>query len=97
MNIERPEDALAARREPSDIAAGFMMTENGSTTVVRVVKNEGDLALVLDDGGGVPKYRYLGSMLSRQELIIVERFRKMPGGTAIYFPRAVRVTRPCTE
>ena len=78
MKYDTPEAALAALRAPSDIAAGAYV-HNGSPVVVRVVERDGDLAIVLDDGGEAPRTKYLGSMLSRQELVLAERFRSMPG------------------
>ena len=78
MKYDTPEAALAALRAPSDLAAGVYM-ENGSPIVVRVVERDNDMALVLDDGGEVPKVAYLGSMWSRQEIVLAERFRTMPG------------------
>ena len=65
-------------RAPSDIAAGAYV-QHGSPVVVHVVERDGDLALVLDDCGEVPRTKYLGSLLSRQELVLAERFRSMPG------------------
>lgn len=59
--------------------------QNDSPVVVRVVEREGDLAMVLDDGGEAPRVAYLGSMLSRQELTLVERWRTMPGERRIAF------------
>ena len=78
MKYDTPEAALAALRAPSDIAAGTYV-HNGFPVVVRVVERDGDLAIVLDDGGEAPRTKYLGSMLSRQELVLAERFRSMPG------------------
>ena len=78
MKYDNPEAALAALRAPSDIAAGTYMHE-GTPVVVRVVERDGDLALVLDDGGEYPRTAYLGSMLTRQELMLGVRFREMPG------------------
>ena len=78
MKYDTPEAALAALRAPSDLAAGVFM-ENGSPIVVRVVERDNDIALVLDDGGEVPRVAYLGSMLTRQELMLGKWFREMPG------------------
>lgn len=78
MKYETPEAALAALRAPSDLAAGVYM-QGGLPIVLRVVERDGDLALVLDDGGEVPRVAYLGSMLTRQEFLLGQRFRAMPG------------------
>lgn len=78
MKYDTPEAALAALRAPSDIAAGVYVN-NESPVVMRVVERDGDIALVFHDGGEAPRIRYLGSMLSRQELVLAERFRSMPG------------------
>ena len=84
MKYDSSEAALAALRAPSDLAAGFYM-QNGTPVVVRVVERDGDLALVLDDGGEAPRVAYLASMLSRQELTLVERWRTMPGERRVAF------------
>ena len=57
----------------------------GTPTVVRVVESDNDLALVLADGVETTHVAYLGSMLSRQELILAERFRTMPGDRRFTF------------
>ena len=78
MKYDTPEAALAALRAPSDLAAGVYM-QGGTPVVLRVVERDGDLALVLDDGSEAPRVAYLGSMLTRQELMLGQRFREMPG------------------
>jgi len=84
MKYDTPEAALAALSAPSDLAAGFYM-HNDTPIVVRVIERDGDLALVLDDGGEVPRVAYLGSMFTRQELTLVERWRTMPGERRVAF------------
>ena len=69
--------ALDTLSAPSNIAAGAYLND-GSPVVVRVVERDGDLALILDDGGEAPRVAYLGSMLTRQESL-AERFNEMPG------------------
>ena len=58
---------------------------NDTPIVVRVVERDGDLALVLDDGGEFPRVAYLGSMFTRQELTLVTRSRTMPAERRVTF------------
>lgn len=75
---ESEEAALKALRAPGDLAAGVFTDESGDPVVVRVARREGELDVILDDGGEARARHHLAPPLTSQEWVLVQRHRKMP-------------------